>query len=142
MRNPAQQPQTVPPLPTQAGERPPPPPRSPRRRSGKTIIAAPACTGECPQTQGTSRAHTFRSKRHLQVRGKESSFVAQATQAHGARGAVRGHAGRANRPKQCHHPHPTPPHTIAAKQISQRRTRVGFLASLPALQLPGTLRNC
>lgn len=40
VRNPAQQPQTVPPLPTQAGERPPPPPRSPRRKSGKTIISS------------------------------------------------------------------------------------------------------
>lgn len=52
-----------------------------------------------PQTQGTSGAHICKSTRHLQVRGKESSTVAMATQALGDREAKRGHMGHAPRPK-------------------------------------------
>lgn len=69
--------------------------QSPRERSRWH----PPASATVPQTQGTNGAHTCSSSRRLQEREKGSRIVARATQAHGARGAERGHTGHAPRPK-------------------------------------------
>lgn len=106
-------------------------------KSARTIAVAPACTYGVPKPRRKWSTHI---REHAPPAGAREGiqFCRQATQSHGACGAVRGHADRANG-SQTRSSRLTP---LRPSKLASAGLEPGSLPHSPTLQLPGTMRNC